>query len=86
MGDPGLGGPPPLPFLAVDPGQIAGLLGQLSQAQQTDHQILDSAHQQGLVQASDLLAAMQQQANPAAQAAMTTPGYPTPPPPAGGGY
>jgi hypothetical protein len=94
MGDPTMGGmPPPGPQIdpqlaaaiqpTVDPQIIAQMMGMLEQGDQQAHTALDQAQQAGKHGAVDLIQMMRDMGNPAAQAAVTTPGYPTPPPPAG---
>jgi hypothetical protein len=95
-GPPGLGGPPPgllggplagpggiggAQYPSTDPSSVAGLLAPLESAQAQDQQSLQGQQMEAAVLA--LIDAMKNQPNPAAQAAMTEPGYPTPPPPAG---
>lgn len=90
-GMPPMGGPPPLggplagamapggsQYPTTDPSQVAGLLGPLQAAQAQDQQQLQGQQMQATVLA--LIDAMRNQPNPAAQAAVTEPGYPTPPP------
>lgn len=87
-GPPGLGAPPGMPgmggpqFPTTDPATVGGLLAPLEAAQQADQGALQQQQMQATVLA--LIDAMRNQPNPAAQAAATEPGYPTPPPPMGG--
>lgn len=74
----GLGGPQ---FPTTDPSAVAGLLGPLGAAQAQDQQQLQGQQMQAAVLA--LIDAMGSAPNPAAEAAMTEPGYSTPPPPDG---
>jgi hypothetical protein len=74
----GLGGNP---YPTTDASAVTGLLGPLQAAQAQDAQQLQGDQMQAAVLA--LIDAMKNQPNPAAQAAMTEPGYPTPPPPDG---
>jgi hypothetical protein len=91
VGDPmgGLGGPPMgmgSPFPSADPQAVAQLMGLVGDAQQQDHAQLDAMQADAITGASDLIQMMRQMGNPAAQAAMTTPGYATPPPAQGAPY
>lgn len=77
------GGAPQGPqFPTTDPAQVSGMLGGLQQAQSADQQQLQ--HEQMSAAVLALIDAMKNQPDPAAQAAVTEPGYPTPPPPASG--
>jgi hypothetical protein len=69
-----MGGGPQFP--RIDPAQVAGALGGVRQMQLQDQQQLQDEQQSVL---SMLAQAMSAAPNPAAQAAQTAPGYPTPP-------
>lgn len=77
----GLGGPPQggPQFPSLDPGAVSQLMQPLDQQQQVDQQ--DFLAQQQQTALLSLIAGMKTQPNPAAQAAVTEPGYPTPPSP-----
>jgi hypothetical protein len=72
-------------YPTTDPSQVAGLLGPLSAAQAQDAAANSQDFQSQQMEATvlALIDQMKNQPNPAAQAAMTEPGYPNPPPPAG---
>lgn len=69
-----MGGGPQFP--STDPAMVAGALGGVRDMQLQDQQQLQ-AQQQGVLDM--LVDAMKSMPNPAAQAAQTAPGYPTPP-------
>lgn len=71
-----LGGGPQFP--TTDPSQVGQLLGPLQMAQDADQQALQQQQMQAATLA--LIDAMRNAPNPAAQAAVSEPGYPTPPP------
>jgi hypothetical protein len=83
-----MGGPPGMPspgggmgapgFPTTDPSQVSGLLAPLEAAQAADQGALQQQQMQATVLA--LIDAMRNAPNPAAQAAVSEPGYPTPPP------
>lgn len=68
-------------YPSTDPSAVSGLLAPLAAAQAQDQQQLQGQQMEASVLA--LIDLMKNQPNPAAQAAMTEPGYPTPPPPSG---
>jgi hypothetical protein len=68
-------GPPPGPqFPSLDPNAMAQMGAPIAAIQQQDQQALAQQQDQIL---SAVLEALKSQPNPAAQAAMTEPGYPT---------
>lgn len=75
MGPPGMGGPPPGPqFPSLDPSMLAQAGAPIAAIQQQDQQALQQ--QQDMI-LSTVLQALKSQPNPAGQAAMSEPGYPT---------
>lgn len=74
MGGPPMGPPPGPQFPSLDPSALAQAGAPIAQLQQQDQQALAQQQDQIL---DAVLEALKSQPNPAAQAAMSEPGYPT---------